>query len=146
MAGEAHCDWAAWFRAHHTYDRLPSDFDLATWTAEHTTLVRERCNELKTQGFKVLIESQNAFKLRGSKGVVLAGKPDLVAVRDDETLVVDCKTGSPKNSDHFQVLIYMVVLPLTHPACRGRTLEGELQYRNAAVRIPGSLEAEQIEE
>ena len=144
MAGEAHCDWAAWFRAHHTYDRLPGDFDLATWTAQHTTLLRDRVIELKREGFKVLIEAQNAFKLRGSRGVVLAGKPDLVAVRGDEALVVDCKTGSPKSSDHFQVLIYMIVLPLTHPACKGKTLEGELQYRNDTVRIPSSKVTDEL--
>jgi hypothetical protein len=138
MTGEAHCEWAAWFRAHNSYDKLPSDFDVATWTANHTALVKERAETLRGDGYDVHIESQNAFKLRGSQGTVLAGKPDIVATRGDEAIVVDCKTGSPKLSDHFQVLTYMLVLPHTHEACRDRTLVGEVRYKENAVPIPAS--------
>lgn len=136
MAGEANCEWAAWFKAHHKYEKLPSDFDTAAWTADHTAMVRERVSLLKSDGFEVFVEDQNHFSLRGMQGAVLAGKPDLVAVRGDQVTVIDCKTGSPKNSDHMQALVYMIVLPHTHHACKGRTLTGEIQYRNNSVIIP----------
>lgn len=135
MAGEIHCEWAAWFRAHHKYTKLPSDFDLAQWTAQHTEMVRRRAETLRSEGSEVRLESQNAFRLTGRDGTVLAGKPDLVALRDGGATVIDCKTGSPKTSDHIQVLIYMIVLPHTHPDCRGRTLQGELQYTDASVAV-----------
>jgi hypothetical protein len=64
MAGEAHCEWAAWFRAHHTYGKLPSAFDVTKWTAEHTALVRERAVALRADGYSVFVEEQNAFKSR----------------------------------------------------------------------------------
>ncbi|MHC4414297.1 MAG: PD-(D/E)XK nuclease family protein [Planctomycetota bacterium] len=138
MAGEAHCEWSAWFRAHHTYDKSPSDFDLATWTARHTAMVRQRVAALKSDGFEVFLESQNAFKLRGTQGTVLAGKPDIVAVRGQDAKVIDCKTGAPKMGDHFQVLTYMIVLPFTHPACKGKAPDGEVQYTNDVVDIPST--------
>ena len=138
MAGEAHCQWAAWFRAHHTYDKRPSDFDVAAWTAQHAVMVRQRVDRLRADGFTVTIENQNAFKMRGSRGTVLAGKPDLVAVRGDQVVVIDCKTGSPQMSDQLQVLVYMLILPLTHAACRGRSIDGELQYRRDTVPIPAA--------
>lgn len=138
MAGDAQCQWAAWFRAHHTYQRRPGDFDLATWTARHNTMVEERAAALRAEGYHVLVEGQNAFKLRGRDGTVLAGKPDLVATRGEEATVIDCKTGSPKTADQFQVLVYMLSLPHCHDACRGRQVEGEVQYRNDVVRVPAS--------
>ena len=64
--------------------------------------------------------------------------PDLVAVRGAEALVVDCKSGKQRGSDSFQVLTYMRVLPITHVACRGVPLAGEVQYRDASVRIEPS--------
>ena len=65
LAGENHCEWAAWFRAHHTYAKAPSDFDLAAWSAEHGAMVRERAAALRAEGLAVTVEGQNAFRLRG---------------------------------------------------------------------------------
>ncbi len=144
MAGEAHCEWAAWFRAHHSYQKLPSDFDLATWTARHTEMVRQRVADLKGDGYQVFVENQNAFKLRGSDGTVLAGKPDILAIRGGEAKVIDCKTGSPRISDHFQVLTYMIVLPFTHSACKGKDLDGQVHYSNEMVEIPSAKVTAQL--
>lgn len=136
LAGEASCQWAAWFRAHHTYEKRPSDFDVAAWTASHAELVRRHAGELGDQGYRVTVESQNAFRLRGRDGMVLAGRPDLLGVRGDEATVVDCKTGTPRTSDQLQVLVYMIVMPHTHPACRGKTMRGVVRYRADEVAIP----------
>ena len=63
-----------------------------------------------------------------------------MVVRGGEALVVDCKLGKQRGSDSFQVLTYMRVLPLTHVACRGVPLAGEVQYRDASLHIePGQL-------
>jgi hypothetical protein len=137
MAGEAHCGWAAWFRAHHTFDRLPSNVSVAKWTAEHTAMVREYATTLRLEGYTILVEEQNAFKLRGRQGVTLAGKPDIVAWRSDDLRVIECKTGIPRTSDQLQVLIYMLVLPYALPVLwKGRTFHGQVQYRADRVDIP----------
>ena len=136
LAGDAHCAWAAWFRAHHTYDRLPSDFDAAKWASEHTAMVREQVEALQQASYAVSVEDQNAFRLQGQLGVTLGGKPDIVAWRDGEVRVVECKTGQPRHTDTLQVMIYMLVLPHAQPVWRGRTLSGRVHYQTGPVDVP----------
>ena len=138
MAGEESCRWKLWFRANHSYAKLPSDFDLARWTAEHTQLLHARAAELRAQGHAVYLEGQNEFKLKGAGGATLAGKADIVAVKGDDAFVIDCKTGKERTSDKLQVLTYMVALPASVAHCRGRRLSGEVQYRDDAVAITAS--------
>ena len=136
LAGDAHCEWALWFKAHHKYDKQTKDetFDLSAWKARHGELVRVRGAELRAAGYKVFIEDQNSFALKG-KAATVGGKPDIVAARGEETLVVDCKTGAPRASDALQLLVYMLVLPIVHPACTGRRMTGEVRYADHAVPI-----------
>jgi hypothetical protein len=135
LAGENQCAWAAWFRAHHRYDKLPRDADLAAWTSEHTAMVGERSQALVADGYNIYREEQNSFALRGQSGAVLSGKPDIVAVKGRDVRVIDCKTGAPRNSDQLQVLLYLFVLPLTNPSYRDKRLVGEVVYRAAAVSV-----------
>jgi hypothetical protein len=135
LAGESQCEWAAWFRAHHQYDKRASDFDVAGWTAEHTAMVRDRAVELRAKGYEVWLESQNSFRLRGEQGTVLAGKPDIIAAAGDDLCVIDCKTGAARISDQLQVMVYMLVLPHAIGRFKGRVLEGEVCYRNERVAV-----------
>jgi len=194
LSGDRHCLWSAWYRAHFKeYERKPTGFDLAAWTATHAEMVRTRGQALREAGCEVFVEGQNKFALKG-RAATLGGVPDLVAVcgpvagpgdpgrpavehtggegwpaavhtgggggpaatgraipgagppatshaipggepAGPDALVIDCKSGRQRNSDYFQVLTYMLVLPLTHPACRGRRIAGEIQYRDTSVRI-----------
>jgi len=136
LAGDAHCAWAAWFRAHHTYVRLPGDFDAAKWAGDHAAMVREQVEALRQESYTVAIEAQNAFSLQGQLGVTLGGRPDIVAWRDSEALIVECKTGQQRHTDMIQVMIYMLVLPHAQPFWRGRTLTGRVQYQNGSVPVP----------
>ena len=138
LAGDAHCAWAAWFRAHHTYDRLPSDFDVAKWANEHAAMVHEQAETLRQASYAVSVEEQNAFRLRGQAGVTLGGKPDIVAWRDGEVRVVECKTGQPRHADTIQVMIYMLVLPHAQPVWQGRTLSGCVHYQTGPVEVPAA--------
>jgi len=138
IAGEESCRWKLWFRANHTYDRIPTDFDLARWTADHTRLLHDRAGELRAQGYAVYLEGQNEFRLKGNNGATLSGKADIVAIGKDDAFVIDCKTGKERTSDKLQVLLYMLALPLGPAHCRGRLLRGEVQYREAVVPIAAS--------
>ncbi len=136
LADDAHCEWAAWFRSHHArYDKRPSDFDHAAWNAAHAELVRTRAEALRQAGYTVSLGEQNRFTLRGNSGAMLGGKPDILAVRGAEALVVDCKTGQQRDSDYFQVLIYMLALPYVNTQCRGKAIAGEVQYTDRTVAI-----------
>lgn len=141
LAGEESCYWKLWFRAHHKYDKRPSDFDLAKWTAEHTALRDRHTAELRAEGYEVFIEDQNGFRAQGHNGALLAGKADIVALRDGDACVIDCKTGSDKHSDKLQVLLYMIMLPHGNTRYRGRTFRGEVLYKDHFSAIPlGSVD------
>ena len=79
-------------------------------------------SQLGVGGYTVEVEGQNSFQLRG-KSATLAGRPDLVARRDDEAVIVDAKTGQENPSHDIQVMIYLYAVP--------KTLE---KYRNLKPR------------
>ena len=137
LAGESACEWSAWFRAHHKdYDKLPVDFDLAKWTMEHGELVNSRREQLRNDGYDVYVEDENAFRRIGKTGIVVSGKPDILAIRDGQGVIEDCKTGRPRTSDQLQVLVYMLLLPINNERCRNIALSGRVVYRTSAVDIP----------
>jgi len=136
MAGERQCQWASWFRSHYEWNKVPSGCDLARWTADHAELLRSRRAALEAQGFTVYAEDQNSFTLTGKTGIEVSGKPDIVAIRGQEAYVEDCKTGTPRHSDHLQVLVYMLSLPHVEGHCKGRKLEGRIVYKNMVVDVP----------
>lgn len=135
LAGDAHCRWAAWYRAHYQYDKRP-DPDasrLAAWTADHDRLVRSVQARLEQDHWSVTIEDQNRFYLHGTQGI-LSGKPDLIAKQKGQKLrIVDGKTGEPRKSDWWQGLIYLIALPLAWKA--DLWLQAELVYRDHNVFI-----------
>jgi CRISPR/Cas system-associated exonuclease Cas4 (RecB family) len=146
LAGEDSCEWKSWFKAHNQYEKLPSDFDVATWTVNHNRMLQERVKALRHAGYNVYLESQNELKLKGETGITLAGKADIVAIRDNRATVIDCKTGKERHSDKMQVLTYMLALPLTPHPCKGMPIEGEVQYSSGSVKIPGTEVTDEFRE
>lgn len=133
LAGEAQCLYQPWMKAHFRYDKRPdSTFNLAAWTTEHDALVNARAATLRDDGWSVTLERQNAFQLFG-KSAILAGQPDIVAVRNGETLVIDGKTGQQRHSDMWQVLVYMLILPRVRENLTN--LRGEVCYRTHQVAV-----------
>ena len=93
LTGENSCEWAIWFKAHHQdWARVASDFNQAQWLLDHTALVNERISNWTAGGYDVDVETQNRFELRG-KSATLAGRPDIIAHREDNGVIVDAKTG-----------------------------------------------------
>lgn len=143
LSGEKSCWFAPWLRSNFQIDKLERGFDFAAWAVEHTEMVTARARELQTEGWTVFLEAQNDFKLKGELAT-LSGKCDLVAVRGDEARVEDCKSRQQRNSDHQQVLIYMLALPLLAKAKRpspmalavaGKRISGAVVYRDQRVEI-----------
>ena len=93
LTGENSCEWAVWFKAHHqNWERVPSDFDQAKWMLDHTALLNERIANWTVGGHDVETEAQNRFELHG-RTATLAGRPDIIARREDHAVIVDAKTG-----------------------------------------------------
>ena len=132
LTGEKSCLWAAWFKANHQgYAKVPSDFDSAKWNMDHTDLMNTLVDSLEEQGSQVFIENQNSFKVESPRsGVVISGKPDVIAVLSDgKTVVYDAKTGQESASHVAQVQLYMYLLPKAQGASwRGVKFEGVVVY------------------
>lgn len=125
LSGDKSCTWAAWFRAHHKYDKRP-DHDaerLTLWKAEHAARVRERAAALFAQGYEVFVEDQNQFRLRG-RAATVSGKPDLIAVGPDSARIEDVKTGLRRESDVWQMVMYLLFAPSLLDSLRD--YEGEI--------------------
>jgi CRISPR/Cas system-associated exonuclease Cas4 (RecB family) len=145
LLGGNECLWSAWFKAHYKYDKFEEQAaDLAKWNRDHTKLMAARRRELEQDGWTVTVEDENAFKLEGEVAVV-AGKMDLVAVKGDRVLVVDGKTGRERESDLWQVLIYLYALPKSRKDLPPN-LEGEVHYRQGDVSLtPAELTPARME-
>ncbi|MEE8373017.1 MAG: PD-(D/E)XK nuclease family protein, partial [Dehalococcoidia bacterium] len=127
LVGEESCEWGAWFKAHHQkYDRVPDTFEQTKWQIDHAALLREIREKLDPQ-YAIFLEAQNRFRLQGKEsGIVVGGKPDLIAIKGDHGLVCDAKTGQPRPSDHVQVMIYMWAIPLAFRQYRTMKFDGKV--------------------
>lgn len=144
LTGENSCEWAVWFKAHYRdWSRQPSDFDQAQWLLSHTALVNERISNCTVGGYDVDVERQNAFALQG-RTATLAGRPDLIAWRDDEAVVIDAKTGHESPSHVVQVMIYLYAVPRALERYRNLRLSGQVTYRDHTVRVPAETVDDQF--
>ena len=138
LAGESSCEWASWFRSHYQdWTKPPSDFNQAQWMLDHTTLVNRERESREKLGYEVFMEAQNAFRLRGRSATV-AGKPDLIAVKGGDAVIIDAKTGKHSPAHAAQVLIYMYAVPLALKEYQGVQFRGHVVYADAQVSIPAS--------
>ncbi|MQF48319.1 PD-(D/E)XK nuclease family protein [SAR202 cluster bacterium AC-647-N09_OGT_505m] len=141
LVGESQCEWASWFMAHYQRapdEYMPSDFDTAQYNMNHTALMRVVRARLEGDGYEVFSEGQNDFRLLGRTGAYLVGRPDFVAVRDTTGLIVDAKTGQPRDSDSAQVLLYMWAVPRALNQYSEIRFSGQLAYQTHTVDIPDS--------
>lgn len=138
IAADASCEYAAWFKAHHKLLKRATTSAQARRTADHADLVQTTAAALRAEGYATTVERQNHISLASENGsFVLAGTPDIIAMRDDQALVVECKTGMSRNSDIIQCQIYQAMLGRT-AAYDGYTIDGLVQYRDCAVPIPAA--------
>ena len=140
-AGLDSCEWKIWFQVHHdsrSWDKLPSDFDLTRYNLEHTELVRLCTEEYEHRGFTVSVERQNDFRLQLA-GATISGRPDIIAWRDDEAVIVDAKAAKPNPSHEIQVMLYMTWLPMIDSRLQKVKLSGEVYYvEESTINIPAA--------
>ena len=137
MSGDCQCQWAMWFRAHYKHTKLPSN--LEAWQVTHNKLVLRRKDELIGDGFRVYVEAQNHFTLPSKdKKVKIGGRPDIIAVKSNNIVIEECKTGLPKNLDLTQLLLYMHLTPAVLAQCKGGAITGRLVYTEKTIEVPTS--------
>ena len=136
LAGQNSCEWAGWFKAHHrNWVKPPSDFDQAEWMLNHTAALNRQKEEWLQRGCQVRVEGQNSFQLRGQTAT-LAGKPDLIVIRDDHTLIIDVKTGQEQPWHKVQLMTYLYALPKAFLEFRDARISGEIVYPTHIARVP----------
>lgn len=138
MAGEQPCLWASWFKVHFQDYEKAGDFDLAKWNIEHTRLLTATRMELARKHIQIRVEDQNTFRFEHSRRVLIAGRPDILAIEDRAATVLDCKTGRPKSSDEVQVQICMYLLPLCFPELTRYAMQGMVVYPKHRIEIPAT--------
>lgn len=127
VTGQDQCLWRAWFRSRYNYPKRPDQtFDSAAWTSQHDDQVNRRRRELEADGWKVNKESSNWTRLKGQSALLVA-KPDIIASRGGQFLVVDEKTGKQNHKDWWQVLIYLYVIPKAWQS-EGLRITGQVEY------------------
>ena len=137
MGGEITCEWQVWFKAHHMYEKVPSDFDVASYKVDHTRALRELRGERERDGERVTVERQNTFRwMRPGSSLIIHGTPDLIAVGDEMITVYDVKTGAARDWHPLQVMIYMHCLRQEAPIYRERLLQGVVAYGDDQVAVP----------
>ena len=144
LTGENSCEWTAWFKAHHrNWTRTPSESNQAQWMLNHTALLNERITNWEVGGFDVDVDTQNRFELRG-KSVTLADRPNLVARRGDEAVIVGAKTGQENPSHLVQVMIYLYAVPKALAKYRNLKPRGQVTYQDHTVHIPAEAVDDQF--
>jgi CRISPR/Cas system-associated exonuclease Cas4 (RecB family) len=155
LSGEERCWYRLWYKAHFKYEKVADPACEAckdggtggpcedpetcrvsffrSYNEKHDAITNRREAELKAEGYVTRKEKDAEFKLQG-KSADVAGKPDLVGVQGQEVLVIDAKSGRRRDSDHWQVLIYMFGLPLSWLGGEFK-LRGEVAYKDGNVAV-----------
>ena len=134
LVGEQPCLLSAWITGHRR-DALTERTDggnLANWKAEHTKLLDETAHRFEVDGYKVTREQY--WDLKGTTAII-NGKADLLVRKAGyRPLIIDAKSGRPRESDSAQVLIYMGLIPLAwrQPEMR---FDGRVQYRDNHMEL-----------
>jgi len=140
MASTDKCMWRAWYKSHFKYAKLNDTAERAAflkeWTEKHDAMTAARVAATRAADSKLTIrvEDENSFTLDG-KGGTLSGKPDIVILdaARSQALVIDEKSGKPRDSDIWQVLIYMFALPFIWAS--GWEIRGKVEYRGSIVDV-----------
>jgi hypothetical protein len=132
------CQWSVWFRSRYHYSKLETfpEEHLDMWRKVHNDMVNAERDRLEILGYKVFCELDNQFQIIFPSGAILSGKPDIVAVKGDTALVVDCKTGIELDMHQYQLLIYMFFLPHAAKPYSNIPMSGVLCYQGKRVEVP----------
>ena len=147
LAAEAQCEWASWFRVRHEdweQGPVPSLSDLE-WSIDYTQRLN-RCIKLyEDQGYTVSNGGPNGYVLSVG-GAELSGRPDVIATKGGDCIVIDFPEGEPTRSHALQVMIHIYALSMAVERFQGMTLSGQLAYGRESVDIPAASEDREFTE
>jgi CRISPR-associated protein Cas4 len=140
LIGDDLCRWSIWHRIYHYYEEAKSDFNRVQWSMEHATLRNEIQEQYIAAGYEVTPELDVTISGQVAK---LKGRIDLVAIREDKNLIIEIKTGKPRESDKIQLMLYIWALPKTYGKFRGASFDGLIVYKTHEIEI-SAIEVDEI--
>jgi hypothetical protein len=147
LSGDVQCQWASWFRTHHEdWDRVETPgLPGLDWQTQYTVQLNGCIRRYEEQGYTVSNGAPNAYSL--SLGdAVLSGRPDVIATKGDDCIVIDFPKGEANRSHELQAITHLYALPRAVERLRGMSPRGELVYSREMVDIPAdSVDREFIE-
>lgn len=141
IAAERQCLASLFLQANYQIPRKEdaNDFDLEGYKLRHQTALTQYAKSLRSDGYTVHSENANSFWYTTKAGAELSAKPDLVAIRGDEVIVPDIKTGKElRASDIAQVKLYMSMIPVVGLHGVDKIPIGQLVHRDKVFEIEPS--------
>jgi hypothetical protein len=132
LIGDDLCRWSIWHRIYYQYEQAKSDFDNVKYNIEHAAWVDELRKRYINEGYEVIPEVPVYIRGRIAQ---LKGRVDLVALREDGNLIIEAKTGTPRQSDKVQIMLYIWALPKTQTRFQGGTFDGVLAYKSHEIEV-----------
>ena len=136
LVGEQPCYLAPWLAGHHEFDkRVRDQSSLTIWKANHTEQLTAVVERFRAEGWKCDVE--RFFKVAGQTAIV-SGKADLIAQQPNKRpLIVDVKSGQPKESDIAQVALEMITIPMAWNS-PDMIFDGQVIYSTHSVNVTRS--------
>jgi CRISPR/Cas system-associated exonuclease Cas4 (RecB family) len=112
VSGDRQCLLASYIQANYKVPLRPgNNFDVEGYKLKHQENLISYIGALHSDGYSVHTEKENSFWYKTKSGATISAQPDIVAMRDNEPMIVDIKTGRPKATDIAQVKLYMAMCP-----------------------------------
>ena len=133
LSGDQPCLLSTWIGGRNKEKRPREDAtSLAVWKTNHTVQLAETVSRIMADGWTCAVES--FFRVTGQTAI-LSGKADCIAQRaDSRPLIVDVKSGQPRDSDVIQVAIEMVMIPLAWES-HSMIFNGQVVYQTYDVQV-----------
>ncbi len=133
LSGDQPCLLSTWISGRNR-EKRPRDnaADLALWKTKHTEQLTAVVDRLKAEGWKCSVEK--FFRVTGQTAII-SGKADCIAQQPEKRpLIVDVKSGEPRDSDVIQVAIEMCMIPLAWES-PGMLFDGTVIYKTHPVAV-----------
>lgn len=138
LSGDRQCLYAMYGQANYQLPKQESTFDQERYKLRHQEALVPYAAQLRQEGYTVYTEDSNACKMTSRMGPVLSAQCDIVALREDEDVIVDIKTGRPAAKDIAQVKLYMAIVPAVRLHGIQDTPAGRLVYSDGVFDIDPS--------
>jgi hypothetical protein len=137
LVGENPCLLQPWLQSRFDGPKTVNS-NMAGWKADHSAKLQFVAEQYRRNGWKVDVE--RFFRVTG-QFAILSGKADIICQKHDERpLIIDVKTGQPRDSDVAQVALEMLMIPMAWKT--DMTFSGLVVYGDQGVDVTARQAAE----